>query len=173
MNNLCNPDILYYAKLVDVTGDKSTPRYEIETSKGTYPPMEALRGRNGAISFYLLPSKDSGSSDNAPTMRLQGKNSFNLTGLKDYFVGGRMSGYAYGYPPTMQTYGAKTKRANPFLQNKYDAFLFIVHGSADKNNLRPSVIEMIVLRGGRTLATSYVKQLRDGGFDNELQQLRA
>lgn len=31
-------------------------------------------------------------------MRLQAKNSLNFTGLKDYFVDGKLSGFAYGYP---------------------------------------------------------------------------
>ena len=40
---------------------------------------------------------------NVPAMRLQAKDSLNFTGLKDYFIDGKLSGFAYGYPLADET----------------------------------------------------------------------
>ena len=83
------PNIRYYARLEDCTGNGKTPKYVITAQAGYYPPMDEIVGGDGKISMYLQVSKDSGSKkDNAPAMKLQAKNSLNFTGLKDYFVNG-------------------------------------------------------------------------------------
>lgn len=102
---MITPNIRYYARMDDCTGKGKTPKYVITAQAGFYPAMGEIVGRDGKISMYLLASKDSGSKkDNAPAMKLQAKNSLNFTGLKDYFDNGRLSGFAYGYPPATETY---------------------------------------------------------------------
>lgn len=168
------PNIRFYAKLEYSTDSKQTPKYVITAQAGFYPPMEQLRGRNGKVSFYLMEKLKEGAS--VPAMRLQAKGSLNLTGLKDFFVGGRLSGFAYGYPLKDKTFSSKAK-PNPFYEYKDDGFLFIVHqdeaAQREAERVRPSYIEMIVLEGAKVLISSYCKQLMMGGFDEELKSLRA
>ena len=170
------PTIRYYARMEYCKYNGKTPKFVITGQAGYYPPMEELKGRDGRVSMYLLPSKDSGSKkDNAPAMRLQAKDSLNFTGLKEYFENGRLSGFAYGYPDDRETYGKKKKR-NPFIEYKGDGFLFIVHqdgtAATEKERITPCCIELVVLAGCKVVISAYCKQLKMGGFDEALAALR-
>ena len=167
------PNIRYYAKMVyDANGGK-TLKYVITAQAGYYQPMEKLVGRDGKISMYLLEKIKEGV--NVPSMRLQAKDSLNFTGLKEYFVDGRLSGFAYGYPLADRTYSSK-KKENPFFAYKHDGFLFVIHqdktAQTAPEQIRPTVIELIVLEGAKMLMSSYCKQLMMGGFDEAIQSLR-
>ena len=170
---MITPSICYYAKMVYDTNSKKTPKYVITTQAGYYPPMEQIKGRNGLISMYLMEKLKEGA--NIPSMRLQAKDSLNFTGLKEYFVDGRLSGFAYGYPLTDKTYSSK-KKENPFYEYKDNGYLFIVHQDRNANTapeqIRPTVIELIVLDGAKVLISSYCKQLMMGGFDEAIKSLR-
>ncbi|MEO5238924.1 hypothetical protein ABH055_10290, partial [Bacteroides ovatus] len=147
-------------------------KYRITAQAGYFPPMETIIGRDGKVSMYLQVSKDSGSKkDNSPAMKLQAKDSLNFTGLKDYFVDGKLSGFAYGYPLATETYSSKQK-PNPFYDYKDDGYLFIIHQDKNANTVRPTVIELIVLDGAKVLISSYCKQLMMGGFDEAIKFLR-
>lgn len=165
------PNIRYYAKLENSTEEgKKTPKYTITEWAGYYPPMEKLRGRDGRISFNLMDKIKEGM--NIPTMRLQAKGSLNFTGLKEYFADGKLSGFAYGYPDSRETYSSK-KKPNPFFEYRNDGFLFVVHQNPnDPTSIIPIQIELIVLERARVLIPAYLKQLTMGGFDKELAQLR-
>lgn len=165
------PNIRYYAKMVNATQNgKKTPKFTITMQAGYYPPMEFLIGRDGLISMNLMEKLKEG--DNVPSMRLQAKNSLNFTGLKEYFVDGKLSGYAYGYPLDKPTYSGKDKQ-NPFYDYKDDGFLFVVHtDEGNPKNIVPVAIEMIVLESAKVLISAYCKQLVMGGFDDALQTLR-
>lgn len=165
------PNIRYYAKLVNATQkDKKTPKFTIIAQAGYYPPMEQLKGRDGLVSMNLMEKLKDG--ENVPSMRLQAKNSLNFTGLKEYFVDGKLSGYAYGYPMDKPTYSEKA-RNNPFFEYKEDGFLFVIQSDeSNPENLTPVVIELIVLEGAKVLISAYCKQLLMGGFDEALQSLR-
>lgn len=104
---MIQPNIRYYARLDYDTASKKTPKYVVTAEAGFYLPMEQLKGRNGKVSMYLMEKLKEGA--NVPSMRLQAKDSLNFTGLKDYFVDGKLSGYAYGYPLQDATYSAKNK----------------------------------------------------------------
>lgn len=170
---MITPNICYYAKMVYDTNSKKTPKYVITAQAGYYPPMEQIKARNGLISIYLMEKLKEGA--NIPSMRLQAKNSLNFTGLKEYFVDGRLSGFAYGYPLTDKTYSSK-KKENPFYEYKGDGYLFIVHQDRNANTapeqIRPTVIELIVLDGAKVLISSSCKQLMMGGFDEAIKSLR-
>jgi hypothetical protein len=170
---MTTPNICYYAKMVYEANSKKTPKYVITVQAGYYPPMEQIKGRNGLISMYLMEKLKEGA--NVPSMRLQAKDSLNFTGLKEYFVDGKLSGFAYGYPLTDKTYGSK-KKENPFYEYKDDGYLFIVHQDRSANTateqIRPTVIELIVLDGAKVLISSYCKQLMMGGFDEAIKSLR-
>ena len=172
---MITPNIRYYARLEECTGKGKTPKYVITAQAGYYPPMDEIVGRDGKISMYLQVSKDSGSNDDAPSMRLQAKNSLNFTGLKNYFVNGRLSGFAYGYPNRAKTYSKKHK-PNPFFEYGEDLYLFIIHqdqtAATEPEKIKPSCIELIVLEGAKVLSAAYCKQLMMGGFDEAVKSLR-
>ncbi|MBR5688183.1 MAG: hypothetical protein IKX36_09520 [Prevotella sp.] len=165
------PNILYYAKMVNTTQrGRKTPRYTIVAQAGYYSPMEHLRGRDGKISMYLTEKLKEG--ERVPAMRLQAKNSLNFTGLKEFFVDGKLSGFAYGYPLDRPTYSNDNK-PNPFYTCKDDGFLFIIHGDGqDPNNVIPTCIEMIILPHAKPIISGYCKQLQMGGFNKTLELIR-
>jgi len=163
--------ITYYARMDYDPRSGRTAKYTITAEAGVYPPMEVLKGRDGKVSMYLM-EKPAASAENAPSVRLQAKNSLNFTGLKEYFVGGKVSGYAYGYPLADETYSAKRYK-NPFYEYKNDGFLFIVHTEKIDNAMtRVPTIELIVIDGGKVLISSYCKALMMHGYDEELGLLR-
>lgn len=170
---MITPNIRYYAKMAFDTNSKKTPKYAITAQAGFYPPMEQLKGRNGLVSMYLMEKLKEG--ENIPSMRLQAKDSLNFTGLKEFFVDGKLSGFAYGYPLSDKTYSAK-KKTNPFYEYKDDGYLFIVHQDKNANTapeqIRPTIIELVVLEGAKVLISSYCKQLMMGGFDEAIKSLR-
>ena len=170
---MITPNILYYARLEFDTTSKKTPKYVVTVQAGYYPPMEAIRGKNGKVSMYLMEKLKE--STNIPAIRLQAKGCLNFTGLKDYFVNGKLSGFAYGYPLADKTYSTK-KKNNPFFEYKDDGFLFIIHQDSkaitETEKIRPSSIELIVLDSAKVLISSYCKQLMMGGFDEMLNSLR-
>ncbi|MBM6903856.1 hypothetical protein H6A58_12165 [Phocaeicola coprocola] len=167
------PYIRYYAGMIFDTNSKKIPKYIITKEAGYYEPMEQIKGRNGLVSMYLMEKLKDGA--NVPSMRLQAKNSLNFTGLKDYFVDGRLSGFAYGYPLADKVYSSK-KIENPFYEYRNDGFLFIIHqdqkAATVPEQIRPTFIELIVLDGAKVLIPSYCKQLMMGGFDEAINQLR-
>ena len=163
------PDIRYYAKMQYSTAvGKKTPKYIIVAQAGYYPPMEQMRGRDGAISFNLLENKK---GLDVPPYRLQGKNSYNLTGLKDYFFDGKLTGYAYGESMQTRTY-SKENKVNPFYEYRQDGYLFVVHQSDNDKSITPTAIEFIVLEYAKPLIGSYCKMLQQGGFDEALSIIR-
>lgn len=165
------PNIRYYALLTETTAEgKQTPKYTIVKAAGYYPPMEHLKGKGGKISFYLMEKLKEGLD--APAYRLQGKSSLNFTGLKDYFVDGKLTGFAYGYPFGVATYG-KDNKPNPFYQYKAEGYLFKVYQNPDnQNDIKPTQIELIVLADAKPLIASYCKMLQQGGFDEALGLMR-
>lgn len=166
-----NAKIKFYAQMVYSTkrGAK-TPKYTITSQAGYYPPMEDLKGRDGLISMFLMEKLKE--KEEAPSMRLQAKDSLNFTGLKEFFIDGKLSGYAYGYPLDKEKYG-KEKKANPFYNFREDGFLFIIHqDEKDPTKQTPTYIELIVLERAKVLISAYCKQLKEGGFDGELRELR-
>ena len=147
------------------------PKYTAKIEWGKYPPLDALRGRDGVVSLYLLPSVESGSKDSTstPPMRLQAKGSLNLTGLKNYYVGGELSGYAFGNPYNKPTYG-KSDKINPFGEDCKDGFLFrfkFVDGSHT-----PTSFEMIVIPNVGNLIANHCEMFRIGGYDKFVEEVR-
>ncbi|MCM1079689.1 MAG: hypothetical protein NC116_09025 [Clostridium sp.] len=169
------PQMRYYARLTGSTAS-TPPRYTITESIGYYEPMEALRGSDGQISFFLFSTADSGHvAFTRPALRLEGRSSLNLTGLKMVFADGGITGYAYGYPLERTTYG-KEGRRNPFHKYRHDCFLFVLHYSAPEeaegHPCIPDGLEMLVMRGAKASRPSYIGQLAAGGFDGDLEFCR-
>lgn len=165
-------EVVWYGKFINTTkeGAKS-PKYTCVKSWGIYNPMESLKGRDGRISFYLLESTQSGSkeSSSTPPMKLQAKASLNLTGLKNYYIDGRLSGYAYGNAYSKATYG-KDNKINPFGANCKDGFLF--RFQIEEGNNIPKGFEMLVIPGVSNLVANYCQMLQLGGFNSLLDEVR-
>lgn len=163
------PNIRFYARMLNTTQAK-TPKFTIVGAAGFYPPMELLRGRDTKISMNLMEKLKEG--ENVPSMRLQAKGSLNFTGLKEWFVNDKLSGFAYGYPSNKPTY-SKDNKPNPFYDYRNDGYLFVVHqDQSNPENIIPTEIELIVLEGARVLISSYCKLLVIGGFNEALENLR-
>ena len=167
------PLIKFYGRFELVNSANKTPKYTMTKSAGFLPEFEALKGRNGKLNLYLVAKREGMSAD-APAMSLQAKNSLNLSGLKDYYVNGKLSGFAYGWPPQEATYSAKN-RPNPLHSCRHDGFLFVFKYEHQQEGeaIKPSSFELIVLDGMRVLIGQYCKMLQVGGFNEELTQLRA
>ena len=120
---MIQPTIIFYARLDFDLSSKKTPKYIITRAWGDYSPVDKIKGRNGMVSMYLLPKREVQPS-NCPPMHLQGKNSLNITGLKDYFLDGKLSGFAYGYPLSEPTYG-KDKKTTLSIQAERMAFCLL------------------------------------------------
>lgn len=167
----CNmiPQIRYYARLDRVTGTK-TPKYVMTMVAGYYEPMSRLIGKDGKVSFFLLGKRDE-QPDRTPPMSLQAKNSYNLTGLKDYYTdGGKISGFAYGEPHQEPTYKHSGKNTPaPFYEYRNDGYLFIMHQSESPT---PDFLEWLVLEDARDMIAAYCKMLVMGGFDEALERIR-
>lgn len=167
------PPIKFYAKFAYAPKSGKTPKYTMAKAAGYYPQLDALKGKNGKVNLYLM-SKREGQSVDAPAMSLQAvKNGLNLTGLKDYYLNGEMSGIAYGYPPQEATFSAKCK-PNPLYPCRNDGYLFIFDFGEKKEGeaIKPISFELVVIDGGKVLISAYAKMLQIGGFEEALRALR-
>ena len=173
---MITPNIRYYAALEYCKDSKETPKYVIKAQAGDYPPMEELKSRDRRVYMYLMEKIRNGA--HIPSIRLQvTKNGLNFTGMKEYFIDGKISGFAYGYPDKSDTYKNHGKeKPNPFYDYKNDGFLFIVHqdktATTEAERLRPSYIELIVLAHGGENLRIWCKQLLMGGFNKIIAKLR-
>lgn len=169
---MIHPEINYYCRFDDRTGGR-TPRYVSAVEWGYYAPMESLRNKDGDIVLYLVPGWP---EKGGPAMRLQARDSLNLTGLEGYFGG--PDGCASGAPPIGPTYGGKMKkRPNPFAGCKRDGFLFKftpgdVMLTSETSAPAPACIEMLVVRDGWPFRSDYRMMLARGGFDKVLGKFR-
>lgn len=167
------PSIKYYAKFGYDQKSGKTPKYTMEKAAGYLPEIDALKGKNGKVNLYLMAKREGQSAD-APAMSLQVvKNGLNLTGLKDYYLDGKISGIAYGYPPQEATFSAKGK-ANPLYPCHSDGYLFLFEFGEKKDGeaIIPISFELIVIDGGKVLISAYAKMLQMGGFSEALRDLR-
>lgn len=154
--------------MVDTSKDgMKTPKYTIVKELGFYPAIQKLVGRDGKISMYLKPQINENKV--CPPLRLQAKNSLNFTGLKGYYLDGKPSGFAWGYPPFGQTY-SKDNKVNPFSKVSDDCFLFLVH--MNEAYTKPKQIELFVLSGCKNIGSLLFNQLKGGGFDDDLRVMR-
>lgn len=167
------PCIKYYAKFGYDQKSGKTPKYTMEKAAGYLPEFDALKGKNGKVNLYLM-SKREGQSIDAPAMSLQAvKNGLNLTGLKDYYINGEISGIGYGYPPQEPTFSSKAK-ANPLYPCRGDGYLFLFEYGEKKEGeaIIPISFEMVVINGGKVLISAYAKMMQMGGFSEALTALR-
>ena len=163
-----NLQVLFYGRFELSDKQGKTPKYELVAGAGSYAPFEALRGKDGKVSLYLI--EIAGGSERAPLVRIQGKNSLNVTGLKGYTYD--TTAFAFGYPQTAAVFGYITPRPNPFYPTHVeDGFLFRFHGLSNHGGrlLHPS-FEFIVIEKARKVAGLLLDDLKRGGVVNEILQ---
>lgn len=136
-------DLAIYISLADCTGGNKTPKYTANNYGGGYAPVDGLKGRDGKFSVYLLESANTGASAEAPALRLQAKDSLNLTGLKGLVRVNNGLFIAYGTPPDTPVYG-KTEKKNPFY-GMNDGFIVFLEQELTAS--RPSAIHFFILMG--------------------------
>lgn len=71
--------------------------------------------------------------------------------------------FGYGYPNANRT--LKNGQPNPLFPFRNDGYLFII-------NKDYTQIEVFIIPDGRNLITSYYQKMIDGGFDDEVRELR-
>lgn len=177
------PSIRFHATLELVTPiETKYPKYRLAYWGGDRDYMkmlsENLTGRRdkgtGVANIHIVLKPNQTTKTSAPEMNLQVKGGQNLTGLKQWFQDGRLSGYAYGEPSDEKTFGNKKVKDNCFYPYKTDGFLFRCTPSSDPTNVIPTQIEWIVLKGGEGVkihAVQYLTLLRNGSLDNALSAL--
>ena len=69
----------------------------------------------------------------------------------------------YGYPNASRHLSNGSE--NPLFEFRNDGYLFLM-------NKDYSVIEILIIPDGRNLISSYYQKFIDGGFDDEVRQLR-
>ena len=69
----------------------------------------------------------------------------------------------YGYPNAKRLLSNGSK--NPLFEFRNDGYLFLI-------NKDYSEIELLIIPDGRNLISSYYQIMIDGGFDNEVRELR-
>lgn len=178
-----HPSIRFVAVLELVTPIATKyPKYRVAYWGGseTYKNMlvENLTGRKdkttGKADVHIVLKPNQTKKTSAPEMNLQVKGGQNLTGLKQWFDGGRLSGYAYGEPSDKETFGDKNPKANCFYPYRTDGFLFRCTPSSDPTNVIPEKIEWVVLKGGEGVkihSRQYLTLLKMGGFNQALAEI--
>lgn len=141
---MIQPTIVFYGRLDFDSKSGKSPKYVLTSVWGNYSPMKTLRGRNGMVSMYLLPKRE-GQSSNCPQMHLQAKGSLNLSGLKDYFINGKLSGFAFGFPPSTPTYSSKASQILSFHHTRRMVFC-LLSTKTKKHQHQPSNKDQIILK---------------------------
>lgn len=168
------PNVRMWAKFALSPQSGATPKYVLTDAYGWVEELKDLVGRDGYISLYLQKRREGQPSD-APAMYLQAKGSLNFTGLKDLFVDGCMSEYAWGNPPKAVTYGSKKPRMNPLVKYVADGFLFLFHYEHEIRmgvEEKPLSFEMLWLDGAGLMIPKHCKQMQMGCYNELLKKCR-
>ncbi len=129
---------------------------------GNYKGLINFVNKKNQLNFYLTPARDfvSCESKRIAEYSLTG-GGLNFTSL--YIEDLDMPYFAYG------TANANKKLANgeenPMFAYRMDGYLFII-------NPDYTIIELFIIPNGRNLISSYYQKLLDGGFDDEIDNLR-
>lgn len=116
----------------------------------------------GQLFFYKTPCNQyiSADSNRLAEWSLTG-NGLNLSSI--YIDDIDFPEIGYGYPNANRL--LKDRSPNPLFPFRNDGYLFLM-------NKDYSVIELLIIPNGRNLIRSYYQKMIDGGFDDEVIQLR-
>lgn len=129
---------------------------------GGYKGLMNFINAKGQLFFYKTPSREFVSTD---TKRLAEWSLTNdgLNFSSIYIDDIDYPEFGYGYPNAKRL--LSNGSSNPLFEFRNDGYLFIVNKDFTE-------IEVLVIQDGRNLINSYYQKLIDGGYDDQLSQLR-
>lgn len=157
--------------------ENKIPKYKVTMWGGDRAEMQfwhnTFTGRNGEIEVTFR--EHTSTKSNAPEMKIEAKNSFNITGVKQWWEDGKPTGTGYGEPYGNETYGEAKVRPNPLYPSRVeDSFLIATTpDKSDLSNTIPEEFELIVLKGkgASKQGRKYLTMLRSGGLNSILATL--
>jgi hypothetical protein len=142
--------------------ESKTPRYVVTAKAGYFKSLDALKNAKEEIVMYYQRNEKCNPNSTAETcLQCKGSINFSSVYLENLKIGETLMGY--GEPP--QAKELKGGKANPFIDNRADGYLFVI--SPDLNT-----IEILIVPQGRQLIRGYVAKLADGQLNQALNELR-
>jgi len=130
---------------------------------GGYKALTNFVNSKGQLFFYLTPCRDFVNTDSRRMAEWSLTNSSqNLSSI--YVEDMDFPGLGYGYPNGNRYLSNGTP--NPLFQFSNDGYLFQMNNTLTE-------IELIIVKNGRNLISSYYHKLIDGGLEEEINRLRA
>lgn len=131
--------------------------------QGRYQGLTFFVNSKGQLFFYKTPCRDFVNTDNKRLAEWSlTNNSQNLSSI--YIEDIDCPEVGYGYPNSKRL--LSNGSLNPLFPYRNDGYLFLL-------NKDYSEIELLVIPDGRNLISSYYQKMIDGGFDDEINEMRA
>ena len=129
---------------------------------GGYKGLTNFVNHKGQLFFYKTPCREVINTDSKRLAEwsLTG-NGYNFSSIYSDDLDFPEIGYGYPNANRLLSNGS----TNPLFEFRNDAYLFLI-------NKDYSEIELFVVLDGRNLIGSYYQKMIDGGFDDEIRQLR-
>jgi hypothetical protein len=129
---------------------------------GNYKGLTNFVNNKGLLFFYKTPARD---FVNADSKRLS---EWSLTGnglnfSSIYIDDLDFPEIGYGYPNANRL--LSNGSPNPLFEFRNDGYLFLMNKTLTE-------IEVLIIPDGRNLISSYYQKLIDGGFDDEVKEMR-
>jgi hypothetical protein len=141
---------------------KSKHRLDCIQYSGNYTGLLSFVNSKGQLFFYLTPARGFISSDSKRVADWSlTNNSQNLSSIYIEDLDYPNLGFGYCNANPLLLNG----QPNPMFEYRFDGYLFQVCPDY-------SVIELLVIPGGRNLIRLHYKKLIDGGYDAEIRTLR-
>jgi hypothetical protein len=129
---------------------------------GGYKGLDMFTNPKGYLFFYKTPPKEVFNSDSRRLTEWSlTNNSLNLSSI--YIEDLEFPEIGYGYPNAKRL--LSNGSPNPLFPFSNDGYLFLI-------NKDYTEIELFIIPNGRNLISSYYQKMIDGGFDDEIRQLR-
>jgi len=141
---------------------RSKARLDCISFTGNYQGLTFFVNSKGQLFFYKTPARDFVNTDSKRLSEWSLTNSsLNLSSI--YIEDMDYPEIGYGYPNAKRL--LSNGSPNPLFQFRNDGYLFII-------NKDYTEIELLIIPDGRNLISSYYQKLIDGGFDDEIRELR-
>lgn len=141
---------------------KSKARLDCISFTGKYQGLTNFVNSKGQLFFYKTPARDFVNTDSKRLAEWSLTNSsLNLSSI--YIEDMDYPEIGYGYPNAKRL--LSNGSPNPLFPFRNDGYLFII-------NKDYSEIELLAIPDGRNLISSYYQKMIDGGFDDEIKELR-
>lgn len=128
---------------------------------GGYKGLTNFVNNKGQIFFYKTPCRDFVNTDSKRLAEWSLTNGLNFSSI--YIDDLDYPEIGYGYPNANRL--LSNGSLNPLFEFRNDGYLFLI-------NRDYSEIELLIIPDGRNLISSYYQKMIDGGFDDEIRQLR-